>query len=673
MMKASVSGRLKNTTLPRTKPLLPLFETVMNSFQAIEEAGKEQRHKITIRIERQPVLDDTRSGSIFAFIVTDTGIGFTDANYDSFNTVDTQHKAGLGGKGLGRFLWLKAFTNVEIDSHYRERSGDNLLRRTFTFEPADDEGQCKPVSSSEQQPQTTVRLAGYRSPYVDVAPQGSAVIAQRLVEHFLPLFMNPSCPLVTLIDGDPIDLNAFYRDHFQAFASTHEFTINDQRFTITGFRLHNSTETFHTIVFSAHYREVIKEKLDRYIPNLRKKIEDPELGAFAYLAFVEGQFLNDHVNNEQTQFFFPDDTKDADNEQNTSIFADDLSLADIRDGAIGAIKTDLQPFLDEINMEKRGSIERYITEEAPQYRVLGRYIDEFIDVIPPNAGDHALEVALHEQLYRKQRDLKQEGQRIMQALVNVDNYEEYQSNLRDFIDRFNEVGKSSLAQYIVHRRVILDLFQKALSRDQESGKYGLEETVHNLVFPMRTTSDDVPFEQQNLWIIDERLTYHSFLASDKPLNSVATLVNDSLARPDILIFDRPLTFAEGEAPLTSIVVIEFKRPARERHGDEDPVSQVYRQIRDIKEGHFKDKNGREIKLLNSQIPAYAYVICDITREVEIKAQEKDLWQTPDNMGYFGFNKHLNAYVEIISYEKLINDAKKRNRVLFEKLHIPTNS
>ena len=63
---------------------------------------------------------------------------------------------------------------------------------------------------------------------------------------------------------------------------------------------------------------------------------------------------------------------------------------------------------------------------------------------------------------------------------------------------------------------------------------------------MRTTSDDVPYEQQNLWIIDERLSYHGFLASDLPLDHINVLANDSESRPDMMIFDRALTFAEEE-------------------------------------------------------------------------------------------------------------------------------
>ena len=120
-MKASVAGRIRNTHLPKAKALLPLFEAVMNSFQAIEEASG-AHHRIRIIAERSADLEGEKAGAIAAFSVIDTGVGFNDDNFDSFETVDSPYKAKRGGKGLGRFLWLKAFGRVEIDSHYTATS-----------------------------------------------------------------------------------------------------------------------------------------------------------------------------------------------------------------------------------------------------------------------------------------------------------------------------------------------------------------------------------------------------------------------------------------------------------------------------------------------------------------------------------------------------------------------
>jgi hypothetical protein len=44
--------------------------------------------------------------------------------------------------------------------------------------------------------------------------------------------------------------------------------------------------------------------------------------------------------------------------------------------------------------------------------------------------------------------------------------------------------------------------------------------------------------------------------------------------------------------------------------------------------------------------------------------------TPDGEGYFGYNQNYGAYIEVISYNKLLKDAKDRNKVLFDKLFSP---
>jgi hypothetical protein len=190
---------------------------------------------------------------------------------------------------------------------------------------------------------------------------------------------------------------------------------------------------------------------------------------------------------------------------------------------------------------------------------------------------------------------------------------------------------------------------------------------------MRAQSIEVPYEQQNLWIIDERLAYHAYLTSDLPLNVADVLKNSSESRPDLMIFDRALSFSEDETPLASLTIVEFKKPARSNYREEDPIDQVYRLINEIRSGHFKDKHGREIKVQSASIPAYAYIICDTTKEIEKIARGKTLLPTPDNLGFFGYNPNYHTYVEVISYAKLLRDAQRRNKVLFEKLNLsPSN-
>ena len=72
-----------------------------------------------------------RSDPVVDFEIRDNGIGFNEENFDSFSTSDSRYKAEHGGKGIGRLLWLKAFSRVVVNSVF-EVNGEHL-RRTFDF------------------------------------------------------------------------------------------------------------------------------------------------------------------------------------------------------------------------------------------------------------------------------------------------------------------------------------------------------------------------------------------------------------------------------------------------------------------------------------------------------------------------------------------------------------
>ena len=70
-------------------------------------------------------------------------------------------------------------------------------------------------------------------------------------------------------------------------------------------------------------------------------------------------------------------------------------------------------------------------------------------------------------------------------------------------------------------------------------------------------------------------------------------------------------------------------------------------------------------------PAYAYIVYDLTDKMKRWARHYGLRVTPDGQGFFGINVDANAYIEVISFTKLLNDARKRNSTLFEKLKLDT--
>ncbi len=114
-MKTDVQGRIRNISLTSSKPLLPLYEAIVNSIQAIADA-KERKGKIDIIVNRDGnqllAKTDRAAGEITGFEVIDNGIGFTADNFAAFETSDTTYKADRGGKGVGRFLWLGACPSI---------------------------------------------------------------------------------------------------------------------------------------------------------------------------------------------------------------------------------------------------------------------------------------------------------------------------------------------------------------------------------------------------------------------------------------------------------------------------------------------------------------------------------------------------------------------------------
>ena len=68
---------------------------------------------------------------IIGFSISDNGIGLDDNNMKSFLQSDSTYRAEKGGKGVGRFSWLKAFDNTKIKSIYKD--DDTWVKREFEF------------------------------------------------------------------------------------------------------------------------------------------------------------------------------------------------------------------------------------------------------------------------------------------------------------------------------------------------------------------------------------------------------------------------------------------------------------------------------------------------------------------------------------------------------------
>ena len=76
-IKIDLANQVRQTVLPQWKPLLPLFEAVMNSFQAIKDAKLPKgTGMVTIGVFRETgTLLKEENPQIVGFEVTDNGVG----------------------------------------------------------------------------------------------------------------------------------------------------------------------------------------------------------------------------------------------------------------------------------------------------------------------------------------------------------------------------------------------------------------------------------------------------------------------------------------------------------------------------------------------------------------------------------------------------------------------
>ncbi|MEM7734423.1 MAG: ATP-binding protein [Deinococcota bacterium] len=671
-MKINLEGRVSKLPLAQAKGLLPMFEAVVNSIHAIQDTDREDG-KITVTLLRdktQVVLVDGDEGNqilpLQAFHITDNGIGFTEDNFDSFLTSDSRYKVDRGGRGVGRLLWLKAFEHVDISSIYVE--DDKKYRREFRFSLTDDPEKISKITSINQEAEleTTVKLYGFIEKYALATVRKIDVVAKRLVEHCLPFFILDEMPRLDVFDsmtGTHISANSLYKE-YRKHTKKEDLLVGEENFNLTHVMFQASSGMDHKINYCADYRVVhdrlIKPTDVNGISNRLKTPEEEEESGSVYIACLSGKYLDNHVNDDRTSFHFPKE--------------DELSLGISSDAIESSVlersRQFLEPYTTPALEKNRDRIVEFIQKRRPKYRALAKHHSEMFDTIPSSLNDDKLDT----ELYKLDREVGLQLQKQADELLmgkKIAQTEDY----RKFLEQLDDYAKSQLSDYIAHRHWFLRLLETSLALD-ENDKYAPEKAIHNIIFPMGVTSDDIGPEDHNLWIIDEKLAYHLYLTSDQQIRTLGLVDSEARGEPDLVIFNFPIAIVnEKDPPYQSIVIIEFKRPMRDDYRDgtpEDykgnPIDQINRYVMDIQAG-TRDHKGRPLEV-DPQTPFYCYIIADLSDSLKTSLKSHSFQKTPDGLGFYHYNSQLHSYTEVISYTKLIKDAKNRNRVFFDKLNLP---
>lgn len=641
----------------------PLFEAISNSIHSVQAkfgdtVQAQGRVVVTINTNR-------KKEGIWAS-VEDNGLGLDESNWEAFTTTDTDNKLSIGGKGVGRLLWLDCFERIRVSTTYRAESG--LVRRTFEFRLANDDQIADYQEGTADAGSGTsfhVRFDGLRdNGYLAKFPGRDSFIFQHLTSHFLPTFIGGRSPSVEVYVGDearyyPGDIDKIvYRKDPPLRIETEEYGVLFLTLMECDKVASADLKGSHFVHFIAHDRTVRSQSIDSKL-GLKYFGENMDR---VFHAIVVGEFLDDNVNQERTAFMFED------------VVLDRI----INDVCAEKIEAFLAEPLALLSGEQREIIDA-ITQTYPS--VAFGDTDELQAKLPSGElNSDAIYGHLSRERFR--RDQRQ-AEKIRSVLTRLKDsavtVETLTSAISDAGKAIEEAEQRSLAEYIIRRKVVLDFIEILLQKvrdDTRDSSYQREDVLHSFICPLRVnTLDDgskkvVPAASHDLWIVDERLTFAQYFSSDEEFSALSAAI-ESGERPDVLIFDYVHGLRQVDEP-SKVLLVEFKRPGRTSYADdENPQLQVERYVRRLQAGTMRDVKGRPIKL-DDRTVFYCFIIADIVGKLDEWTYS---WQrTADGRGrVYQPRDGFRGSIELMSWDALLEDARGRNQAFFDRAGISGKS
>lgn len=640
-------GRIENIALaPNAKnALFPLFEAIMNSIQAIEERfGRD--NLASGHIEITVHADD--AGDYIGFSVTDNGVGFTKENLLSLRRFDSRKKAKIGGKGVGRLLWLKVAEKAAIQSQFFEDGVWQSISFDFTI--------ASPVTSLEQRLPvgqrhlTEVTISPFKSEFATRIPRKLDTIANRVIAHFVSYFTNISHPQITITDGaDTIDL-------FDAFTEKVErdgdytFQVEDiaEPFTMHCFLLpkgiSDDERSVNALYLGANGRAVTRHELDSVLG--MKAINNQ----FAFFGYVESAYLNATANETRTSFSLEDE-----------------ELGRIVDVAKGLAKEFLTPEIKVIRDKQAERITK-IGKEHPRFYHEARDAEDVAQTLHLSTqSEEEIFVELSRKSLRSyNRRRKSYHESYAKGLPDI------QETTDAFMSKLQKDAMSSLAEYVSRRKAIIEIFEGGLKfTDVENLASHYEKVVHGIICPLRSSTEELTYEDHNLWLLDDRLAFYTYFRSDKPFTAQVSGDEASSERPDVTFFDLGLGFDSSDLnhPIT---IVEFKRPKRDDYTLADnPISQVRSYVDQLRvAGEAIKFDGTPLRTITADTPFMCHIIADITPSLRgVMRQLGQFSQKAGSSSYYWWDDNFKTFIEISSFKEVVASAKARNQAFFQKLGI----
>ncbi|MDD2830455.1 MAG: ATP-binding protein [Sulfuricurvum sp.] len=493
-----------------------IFEAVTNSLQANATEINIKLNQFALEISDKRYIDQ--------LVIEDNGDGFIKKNIESFQNYRSQLKKDLGCKGIGRFLYLKIFEKVCIES--LDKQIDFVIDKDIKVEEIESKSQLTRVFFDKPKKQFTVDYDR---------------LEQDLKDHFLAYFR--------LIDGEKeIKINIFENENSKKIIESSQIP----KFETLPFKIHTHEFTLDYIFED----ESIKNYDGFYCAGGRVVIRNSHLESkkkfhffknINILFLLSSKYFDNNVNETRDDFsIMPIRT-------NAGLFHD-LSWKDIHEELVKKIKEIAKKHDIDIDEEAKKSL-AIAREEAPY---LAYYLTN---------NENGLDTV--DLLHKAKKQFEEDKE----ALRNND-----KKAVEDFDKILGVVTQAELAEYIFDRQKKIDRLKKLTDEKV------IEQEIHNLFMQQHTEDDKEDYRKNNLWLFDDRFMTYDKVFSEAQLNKIFPQLPTIAKRPDILSIVSN-TYQEDE--ITDIVIIELKRPDENitPAGAEEQLLTYARYINDSRENN----------------------------------------------------------------------------------------
>lgn len=657
LIATDIDGIIRELRIREEDFLLAFFELVINSIQAIAEKGDTRNGKIDIYVEREEQVQNLFGGrAIKSVRIEDNGIGFTDKNYESFTRSHSTKKADIGGKGVGRFAVLSVFEEMQVSSTYRD---ENIKKIQFTLNR--EEGLSEPLYPKEGIATTTGTVV-YVSRLNELFKEKSASydlesIADSILEHCLLYYLTKQAPLIAIHEGnETINLSSqFSISDF--IDKIYKDTVKGQEFQL--YFVKGNKRRVHQYSLCANNRVVKSKNVPTVFPLFSSPIIEDNKPVFIRI-YVISDYLNEIVNMSRNELDFP---KRKETENNTRLYESDVDIIVVK--AISSI------FKQNVEERKNTTLKKIASFMAKDAGLPYRHLtisDSFLEGVSDDVKDEEIDEKLHALSYKKSAESRAKCQKLLER--DYSNNDDYQKLLEEVVNATTAEGNLQLAQYIAKRKTVIALFEKYLAWMEETKDYTEEKTIHNLLFTMGGSNATVPYDQHNLWLLDDRLTFFGYITSDKAIRLHSPLEGqtDCGKETDIAVYDVPFIYGEKSdyGVINAVLIFELKRPGRQLTYEEFS-KQMREQTLGIRSGKKVNEEGKIIST-NESVPIHFYYVVDENAYGAIKGDAKmeNFAETPFHSLYRTVN---NTTQEILTYDSMLVNAKRRNQIFFAKLGI----